>query len=550
MKHYISIIILAIFLFSCNGHSKHWETLSQVESYIEEKPDSALVTLEQIDLSELSGKEVKAKHALLYSMALDKNFVDKTDFEVLQPAIDYYEDNGSATDKLRTYYYQGRIYQNAGNDAAAMRYYVNALDKGAESNDNLTKARTLVAQSTIYYSLMKWDKVYGVNIKAAKYYFELGRVNNYVLSLLRCIGGCIQNNDYDKANELLNKCYQHIDNLPEHIVSEIYSYNLLCLSYSDDAEVVRRVINEYIGRVADNKIDYLTIAGAYTDIGAYAEAESTLQKIDVNTFKDNYRVLKYYTTLLKIYEHKGDFKSAYEAYIKFNELNDKIVFSIFESDTQFIEEKYALELQNTKEKENRQKIIIIGIALVSILISIVIYIRGRLKYRTIQQAHAEQEAERYRLLYLQMEEERDNLSELLSKNENLDDSIKNVIIKRLELLNKFFTIYITNNTNIGSKVDKELDELLSNKESFMMSTRLAFAGSHPNFIKYLEGHNLSLREIEYCCLYALGLNGKEVGSYIKMRSHFNMSSGIRKKLGLVESDTNLSIYIKKLLNTF
>lgn len=540
---------MAIFLFSCNGHSKHWETLSQVESYIEEKPDSALVTLEQIDLSELSDKEEKAKHALLYSMALDKNFVDKTDFEVLQPAIDYYEDNGSATDKLRTCYYQGRIYQNAGHDAAAMRYYVNALDKGAESNDNLTKARTLVAQSTIYYSLMKWDKVYDVNIKAAKYYFELGRVNNYVLSLLRCIGGCIQNNDYDNANELLNKCYQHIDNLPEHIVSEIYSYNLLCLSYSDDAEVVRRVINEYIGRVADNKIDYLTIAGAYTDIGAYAEAESTLQKIDVNTFKDNYRVLKYYTTLLKIYEHKGDFKSAYEAYIKFNELNDKIVFSIFESDTQFIEEKYALELQNTKEKENRQKIIIIGIALVSILISIVIYIRGRLKYRTIQQAHAEQEAERYRLLYLQMEEERDNLSELLSKNENLDDSIKNVIIKRLELLNKFFTIYITNNTNIGSKVDKELDELLSNKESFMMSTRLAFAGSHPNFIKYLEEHNLSQREIEYCCLYALGLNGKEVGAYIKMRSHFNMSSCIRKKLGLVESDTNLSIYIKKLLNT-
>ena len=49
-----------------------------MESYIEEKPDSALVTLEPIDLSELSGKEEKAKYALLYSMALDKNFIDKT----------------------------------------------------------------------------------------------------------------------------------------------------------------------------------------------------------------------------------------------------------------------------------------------------------------------------------------------------------------------------------------------------------------------------------------------------------------------------------------
>ena len=148
MKHYISIIILAIFLFSCNGHSKHWETLSQVESYIEEKPDSALVTLEQIDLSELSGKEEKAKYALLYSMALDKNFIDKTDFELLQPAIDYYEDNGSATDKLRTCYYQGRIYQNLGNDALAMESFVKAISEGDASDDVLTKAR-------IYFALCK-----------------------------------------------------------------------------------------------------------------------------------------------------------------------------------------------------------------------------------------------------------------------------------------------------------------------------------------------------------------------------------------------------------
>lgn len=92
-----------------------------MESYIEERPDSALAVLKQMNASELSGKEEKAKHALLYSMALDKNVIDKTDFEVLQPAIDYFENNGgSATDKMRTYYYQGRIYQNQGNDALAM----------------------------------------------------------------------------------------------------------------------------------------------------------------------------------------------------------------------------------------------------------------------------------------------------------------------------------------------------------------------------------------------------------------------------------------------
>ena len=86
-------------------------------------------------------------------MALDKNYIDKTSFEVLQPAIDYYEDNGSATDKLRTYYYQGRIYQNAGNDAMAMEAFVKALSKGSQSNDILTKARTHFAQSNIYITI-------------------------------------------------------------------------------------------------------------------------------------------------------------------------------------------------------------------------------------------------------------------------------------------------------------------------------------------------------------------------------------------------------------
>lgn len=46
--------------------------------------------LQGMDKGELSGKEEKAKHALLLSMAMDKNYIDRTDFDVLQPAIDFY----------------------------------------------------------------------------------------------------------------------------------------------------------------------------------------------------------------------------------------------------------------------------------------------------------------------------------------------------------------------------------------------------------------------------------------------------------------------------
>ena len=57
-------------------------------------------------------------------------------------------------------------------------------------------------------------------------------------------------------------------------------------------------------------------------------------------------------------------------------------------------------------------------------------------------------------------------------------------------------------------------------------------------------------EIEHCCLYAIGLNGKMVTNFTNIKRHYHIGSSIRKKLGLNEHDTNISIYIKKLLKEF
>ena len=69
MKHILIIIVIATCLISCNHHSKHWDTLVNIESIIEERPDSALAILEQIDKTELSTDEEKACYALFLSMA-------------------------------------------------------------------------------------------------------------------------------------------------------------------------------------------------------------------------------------------------------------------------------------------------------------------------------------------------------------------------------------------------------------------------------------------------------------------------------------------------
>ena len=548
MKHYISIIILAIFLFSCNGHSKHWETLSQVESYIEEKPDSALVTLEQIDLSELSSKEETAKYALLYSMALDKNFIDKTDFEVLQPAIDYYENNGSATDKLRTYYYQGRIYQNAGNDAFAMGSFVKAISEGEASEDVLTKARIYFAQSKIYYSLCEWDNFIESNISAASHFQDAGAYNSYANCVVGIINGYTLKDDPENAMLYINECKRILDAISSNRLAYFYSAYLVYVTKYGSKLEISSLIDEYKNVVPVTNIDWLTLADAYIQIERYDDALQVVSHHRDDT--DVTQEIKHKALVSKIYEHLGRYEESLRAYKEYMVVSDSTTWAIMQQDTKFVEERHNLELQTLKEKESKMRVILWSALVIAILLAIIVFIRYRLKVNRMGKAIAEQEIEKYRLLYLQMEEERDNLTNLLAQSDELAPDIKTTVGKRLELLNKFFTAFITNNSDIDRTASKEMEELLANKDTFMVSTKLAFAGSHPKFIKYLEERGLTDWEISYCCLYALGLKGKEVGSYIKMRSHYKNSSEVREKLGINEHDTNLGIYIRKLLKSF
>lgn len=548
MKNYWLTLSFIICLASCNSHSPHWEAISQVESYIEERPDSALVVLEQIDPSVLSGKEEKAKHALLYSMALDKNFIDKTDFEVLQPAIDYYEDNGSATDKLRTYYYQGRIYQNAGNDAFAMESFVKAISEGDASDDVLTKARIYFAQSKIYYSLCEWDNFIETSIGAASYFQEAGAYNSYANCVVGIINGYTLKDDPENAMLYINECKRILDAISSNRLAYFYSAYLVYITTYGSKQEISSLIDEYKNVVPVTNIDWLTLANAYIQIERYDDALQAVYQysIDPNATEE----IKYKAIVSKIYEKQGRYEESLRAYKKYMIVSDSTTWAIMQQDTKFVKERHNLELQTLKEKESKIRVILWSALFIVILLTVIVFIRYRLKVNRMEKAIAEQETEKYRLLYLQMEEERDNLTNLLAQSDELAPDVKTAVGKRLELLNKFFTAFITNNSDIDRTASKEMKELLANKDTFMVSTKLAFAGSHPKFIKYLEERGLTDWEISYCCLYALGLKGKEVGSYIKMRSHYNNSSEVREKLGINEHDTNLGIYIRKLLKSF
>ena len=547
MKRYIIILIVLLSLASCTQYSEHWNTLAQVESYIEERPDSALVVLQGIDNEELANDEERAKHALLLSMALDKNYIDKTDFEVLQPAIDYYEDNGTATDKLRTYFYQGRIYQNAGNDALAMESFVKAISEGDESDDILTKARIYFNRGSIYYSLYEWDSFIETNKTAASYFKQAERHHSYVHCLILIVNGYTLKNEPENALPYIDECKQ---------LREIMSFPLLCGFYSSyityledcgtDAEI-KDVINEYLNTIPAESVDWLTLTNAYIRLGQYEDALQAIEQY--KNYKNSSEEIKYKALKSEIYERLGRYEESLRAWKEYMVVSDSTTWAIMQQDTKFVEERHNLEMAKAKETEakNRRTIIILAcvVALISSILVILI-IRRRLQISRAKNRELEVEKQRYEQLYADAVAERDALTKMV-EDSSIKEEAKSVIKARLDVLNKVIISQITGTTSANKKAYEELESLLADKESFIESTRLTIEGNNPEFITTLKERGLTDEEVDICCLYTIGLKGKDIKAYTSQPRHYHQSADIRHKLGLTESDTNLSIFLRDML---
>ena len=547
MKQLLTILLLGLCLVACNRHSEHWKTITDMERIIEERPDSVLNVLQAIDTDELVGDEEPAKHALLLSMALDKNVIDKTDFEVLQPAIDYYEDNGSATDKLRTYYYQGRIYQNAGNDAMAMEAFVKALSKGSQSNDILTKARTHFAQSNIYYDLYDFDNFIATNKSAAAYFKQAEDYNGYADCFNRIINGYTLKDEPEKALPYIDECKQMLDGLSIPTLTDFYSSYITYLKNYGTEQEIDEIINQYTNSVPSSNVDWLTIANAYYAIHRYNEALSILSQYD--TEGNEYKEKKYLVILYEVYRGLGDYKNTLETFEEYVDLFTNNILVKMQQDTKFVEERHALEMANAKETEAKNNRTIAVLACVVALIGsllVIMIIRRRLQISHAKNKELEVEKQKYEQLYADAIAERDALTKMVDDS-SVKDETKAVIKARLDVLNKVIISQITGTTSANKKAYEELELLLADKEAFIESTRLTIEGNNPEFITALKRRGLTDEEINICCLYAIGLKGKDIKAYTSQPRHYNQSADIRHKLGLTESDTNLSIFICDML---
>lgn len=604
------VLVMVLFtgiIFSCTENSELEKQFISAESLMNNHPDSALAVLRKINRSSLSSDKMKAKYALLMSQALDKNYIDTTSFDILQPAIDYFLRKGTADEKLRTYYYQGRIYQNRENNDSAMQSFMRGREYCGQASDTLTMANLLVAQGTILYTTYKFDDFIKVNLEAAELYRESGRPDYEILSIANVLDGSIQNGDKNLADSIMSIAHSKVSINPEY-ASAISPYVLLyAITFGKRDEIVD-VLNYYNSGDTIEDMTKIDIAQAYSKIGDAYNAKRFIDLIDSSS--DVRHSLKYYAVISDILEQNGDYADALEAYRNFSTTIDSIHQNIFSHDLLFAQERHEMEKSNLLKLQKRDRFIWLSLCVAFVLLIIIGYIyyryrlsraknlleeqenerlqleqenlkkenenlelrnhQAELEKQNLQQTNEKLELERHnavlekqkaelecerqslaaenlRLKIEQLEDESASLKGILEKRKDLAKPIEEAIKIRIEMLNGLLATQITENDSYARPYGIWRDKLIQDKDEFMNTTRLAFKASHPRFIDYLEDHGLTESEINYVCLYAIGLRGKEAGEYMQLKRHYNISSEIRSKLGLGEHNTNIGIYVRHLM---
>lgn len=545
MKRFLFVLCSITLFVGCLSPNKETTAiLDKAEQCIEHHPDSSLQMLNTLQLSSLSTHKGRARYALLKSMAMDKNYIDATSDSLTSIALAYYKKHGTPDDKLKAYYYNGRICRNNKDYEGAMANYLNAEKYVKDCKDYVSVGRLYNAKTVIYKEIFNLDMAIKPTEMSGLYYLKGGDTVRYITSLNNMTAIFLTLNKYDSVGV----CFSRIEDLEKYMTirqKNSYYINLINYKIAKSDSTLTHIVEEYINCFTDkSKISWRVVADAYLKMGKAEMAYLALKNADGFNNAQNSEGVYHYTAY-EVYRTLGDYRSALDHLEKYQSMSSSKDLNILRSDTKFLEERYYAQ---KKELEHKYYIVILLMGVIMFMMLLVISVRYYRDLNNRRMLKLQEMEEQKNVLSNQYEKalsEQRKLRSLLVK-QSFNENLRRTVEERLEILNNFIVSNIS-----GIDMDKSLQELaryMENNEEFLQSTRKSFELTHPKFISYLTKKKLTEWEIGCCCLYCTGLNGNEIANYLDVKYFYKHSSIIRKKLGIqsVNIDTFLIDKAKEL----
>ena len=540
----ILLIIAAITIVSCNcaRDSEVYELLQDVKSYIDEKPDSALAVLNSIDKDNLSNKALEAHYEYVWWNAKMKYNIPP-DVESTRIAYDYYTGKGASSERFLCHLYRGIYYLYQDDCESAMLEFSKA-EKDYDLASYAMQGLLHTYKDVVYHIYFDYDNRISELKAAADRYLKGYIYTRYVESIIDLIDCYITQEDTVNSAEYIALAEEYMEYAYEHSKHSFSISKAKFLARAKTTKELLEFLDEYIETMSDSPyMQWRILAYLYDQAGSEDKALFCIEKeAEINDVSED---PNYYAALALIKDELKDYKGATEAYKKAVHLDDSLELIKLNRHVQLIEEKYDNEMARIEAVSDKRATMLIAVIVILIAFIFIYFIRRQLKIRTAEKKQLEIEKKMYEQLYADAIAERDALTKMI-EDSSVKDETKVVIRERLEVLNKVIISHITDTSSANKKAFQELEALISDRDSFIESTRLTIEGNNPEFIAALKKQGLTNEEINICCLYVIGLKGKDIKTYTNQSRLYIQSAEIRHKLGLTENDTNLSIYLRNM----
>ncbi len=230
MKQILPICLFLLLMTGCKERPEVSATLDRAEALMESAPDSALTLLQTLDTEKFRKRNTHARHALLFTQAQDKNYIDETNDSLISIAVDYYRQHGDVRPRFLSLYYKGRVQTNASDHLNAMLSYAEAEELVDELNDDYYAGLLYSQMGDIYEIYYDFPKGLEAYQKAEECYRKARKIQHYLYALLDCSDIYYNMGEYYKCDSIYSFVQQEAVNLKDSVLFDILLRDKIMLS--------------------------------------------------------------------------------------------------------------------------------------------------------------------------------------------------------------------------------------------------------------------------------------------------------------------------------
>ena len=530
MKRFLLFCVLCVSIFGCSRGLN--DKLDLADSLFNRNIDSSAIVLSSIDTSALHNISQKAWYDLQTWRMLELTDIDKFTTFNSRRIMMYYRHFGTKDKKAQAKFYYGRTLQLKENLRNAMDCYNQSLNLCSTARNAQLYGRTRYHQSELYESVFyDWDDCIRW-LEDAKSCFEAsGDYERMTMCDVKTAAIMISHGNYVAGASQLDLIKpNYLQECSDDILSKYYFVKLCSIikttrERNDLQNVLRYYIDEIPVSLQEESIIQLTKAtlGQSTNKG--------VEYYDIQVSDDGIWNILRSTIIYDLLEFNEPANELYLFLRKYQQKVYEMMSAAISQEVQFSDDQCQII-------ENKRKITCGFFSVLFLFIATAIILLYA-NYSTIK---------KNMVMARDLDLIRGKLEAFMAQSPNVDNHMSEYLKERMDIVNSLICYHLSGGEAAYKKISNRMKEFSSTKDMVMDKNAEAFSAIYPKFTQSLLDKNLTKKEIEYCCLYALGMNGKEITSFLGNAGHFNMSSVIRHKLGLTSSDTNLGIYITRLIS--